>query len=47
METSYRLFSGAAAAAGALFAPAAPLVLCAALFIGADFATGTAADRAR
>lgn len=47
METSYRLFSGTAAAAGALFAPAAPLVLCAALFIGADFATGTAADRAR
>ena len=47
METSYRLFSGAAAAAGALFAQTAPLVLCAALFIGADFATGTAADRAR
>lgn len=47
METSYRLFSGAAAAAGAFFAPAAPLVLCTALFIGADFVTGTAADRLR
>lgn len=47
METSYRLFSGAAAAAGALFSPVAPLVWCAALFIGADFLTGTAADRAR
>lgn len=45
METSYRIFSGAAAALGALVAPIAPLVLCAIAFIGADFVTGVAANR--
>lgn len=47
METLYKLFSGAAAALAALFAPIAPLVGCAVCFIGADFVTGVAADRAR
>lgn len=46
METLYRLFSGAAAALAALFAPIAPLVGCAVCFIGVDFLTGVAADRA-
>lgn len=46
METLYRLFSGAAAALGALFAPVAPLVTCAVVFIGADFVTGVLAGRA-
>ncbi len=46
METSYRLFSGAAAALAAWFAPVAPLVACTALFIGVDFLSGVAADRA-
>lgn len=45
METSYRLFSGAAAACAAWFAPVAPLVACTALFIGVDFLSGVAADR--
>lgn len=46
METLYRFLSGAAAALGALFAPAVPLATCAAVFIGADFVTGAAAGRA-
>lgn len=46
MEALYRSVSGAAAALCALFAPAAPLLLSTALFIGVDFLTGVAADRA-
>lgn len=46
METLYRLLSGAAAALAALFAPIAPHVGCAVCFIGVDFLTGVAADRA-
>ncbi|MEG1611543.1 MAG: phage holin family protein, partial [Alistipes sp.] len=38
--------SGLAAALVALFAPIAPLVVCAVLFIGIDFVTGAAASRA-
>ena len=44
MEALYRWVSGLAAAGAALLAPAAPLVVCAVLFIGVDFVTGTAAD---
>ena len=46
MEALYRWVSGLAAAGAALLAPAAPLVVCAVLFIGVDFVTGTAADYA-
>lgn len=46
METLYRYFSGTAAAVAGLFAPAAPLVACAVVFIGIDFLTGVAASRA-
>lgn len=46
METSYKLLSGLAASLLSLFAPAAPLVACAALFIAVDFVTGVAASRA-
>ncbi len=46
METSYRLVSGMAAAVAALFAPVAPLIGCALLFIGVDFLTGVTASRA-
>lgn len=46
METLYRFVSGAAAGVAALFAPVAPLVACALLFIGIDFLTGVAASRA-
>lgn len=46
METLYRYFSGAAAGLAALFAPIGPLVLTTLLFIGVDFLTGVAADRA-
>lgn len=46
METWYRLVSGAAAGIAALFAPVGPLVATALLFIGADFLSGVAADRA-
>lgn len=45
METLYRFFSGAAAAAAACFAPVSPLAACVAGFIGVDFLTGVAADR--
>ena len=45
METSYRFFSGALASLLALFAPAAPLVATAALFIAVDFVSGVAAAR--
>lgn len=46
MDTWYRLVSGTAAALSALFAPIAPLVACTMLFIGIDFLSGVAADRA-
>lgn len=46
METSYRIFSGLAASCAARFAPIAPLVVCLLVFIGTDFLTGVAADRA-
>ena len=45
MEASYRLFSGMAAGAAALVAPAAPLVACTAGCIAVDFAAGIAASR--
>lgn len=46
METLYRLVSGAAAGVAALFAPVGPLVATTLIFIGADFLSGVAADRA-
>lgn len=46
METLYRLVSGAAAGIAALFAPIGPLLATALVFIGVDFLTGVAADRA-
>lgn len=46
MEALSRFISGATAGAAALFAPVGPLVACTALFIGIDFVTGVAADRA-
>lgn len=46
METLYRTVSGVAAAVAAFFAPVAPLILCTVFFIGVDFMTGVAADRA-
>ncbi len=46
METLFKYLSGAAAAAAGLFAPIAPLVACAVVFIGIDFLTGVAASRA-
>ena len=46
MESWYRCFSGAVAGVAARFAPIAPAVGCALLFIGIDFVTGVAADRA-
>ncbi len=46
MENWYRFISGAAAGLVAVFAPVAPMIVCAMLFIGVDFVTGIAADRA-
>lgn len=46
MEVLFRYISGAAAGVAALFAPIAPLVVCAVLFIAVDFLTGVAASRA-
>lgn len=46
MESWYRFISGAAACIAAVFAPVAPLIACTILFIGVDFVTGVAADRA-
>lgn len=45
METLFKPFSGVIAAIIALFAPAAPLTICAVLFILIDFISGVAADR--
>ena len=46
MESWCRFVSGAAAGLAAVFAPVAPMIVCAMLFIGVDFVTGLAADRA-
>ncbi len=46
METLYRLFSGIAASILAVFAPVSPLIISTVVFIGVDFLTGVAADRA-
>lgn len=46
MESWCRPVSGAAASLAACFAPVAPLIGCALLFIAVDFVTGVAADRA-
>ena len=46
METLYRLVSGAAAGIAALFAPIGPLIATTVVFIGVDFLSGVAADRA-
>lgn len=46
MDALYRSVSGAAAGIAALFAPIGPLVATCMLFIGIDFLTGVAADRA-
>ena len=47
METLYKLINFALVGAIALFAPIAPLVGCAVLFVAIDFVTGVAASRAR
>lgn len=47
MEATFRYISGAIASLAAPFAPAVPLIVCAATFVGADFLTGVAASRAR
>ncbi len=46
METLYRLFSGLVAAVAAVMAPAVPIISTALVFIGVDFLSGIAADRA-
>lgn len=46
MEALSRFVSGAAAGIAALFAPIGPLVATTLLFIGIDFVSGVAADRA-
>lgn len=46
MESWCRFISGAAAGIAAAFAPIAPAIVCAVFFIGVDFVTGIAADRA-
>lgn len=46
MENWYRSISGAGSALAAFFAPAAPLIGCALLFIAVDFVAGVCADRA-
>lgn len=45
MEALFRVVSGIIAALVGLFAPIAPLVICAVAFIGIDFVTGVAASR--
>lgn len=47
METLFRYVSGLATGLAGLFTPIGPLVTCAVVFIGIDFVTGVAADRAR
>lgn len=46
MEALYKFISGLAAAVVGLFAPVAPVILCAMGFILIDFLSGVAADRA-
>lgn len=46
MEALFRFVSGAAAGIAALFAPIGPLVATTVVFIGVDFLSGVAADRA-
>lgn len=46
METLFRYISGAALGLLSLFAPITPLIVCALIFIGIDFATGVLASRA-
>ena len=46
MVAWYKFVSGAVAAIAALFAPIAPMIGCTLVFIGIDFLSGTAADRA-
>lgn len=46
METLFRFISGTLTAVASLFAPVGPLVACVTLFVGVDFVTGVAADRA-
>lgn len=46
MEALYRFVSGAAAVTAALFAPVGPVIATTLVFIGADFLSGVAADRA-
>ena len=46
MEALFRFVSGAAAGIAALFAPIGPLVATTMVFIGVDFLSGVAADRA-
>ena len=47
METLSRLFNMALVGMISLFAPIAPLVGCALIFVAVDFVTGVAASRAR
>lgn len=47
MEALYRFFSGVVSGLLSLFAPVAPTVACALVFVAADFVSGVAADRVR
>lgn len=47
MEALFRFFSGLLSGLASLFAPIAPTVVCALLFVAADFVSGVAADRAQ
>lgn len=47
MGALYRFFSGAVSGLLSLLAPVAPTVVCALLFVAADFLSGVAADRAQ
>lgn len=47
MEALSRFFSGLLSGIVSLFAPVAPTVVCAIVFVAADFVSGVAADRAR
>lgn len=46
MEALFRFVSGVAAGIAALFAPIGPLAATTVVFIGVDFLSGVAADRA-
>ena len=47
MGALYRFFSGMMSGVVSLFAPVAPTIVCALVFVAADFLSGVAADRAR